>query len=76
MNLIALIDFLGLPTLFFTHSAANLQWPEFSTLMCSDDPESIHARREPIAINPATTDWFFYEYIDFIGSSDYRMRFE
>ena len=63
MNLIAMIDFLGLPTLFFTHSAADLQWPELATLMCPDDPESVHARREAIAINPAIADWFFYECI-------------
>ena len=26
-NLIAMVDILGLPTIFFTHSAADLQWP-------------------------------------------------
>ena len=85
MNLIAMIDFLGLPILFFTHSAADLQWPELASLICPDTQESIHARREAVALNPAVADWFFYErirlfmktfYIDFLGCSDYWMRFE
>ena len=30
-NLIAMVDKLGLPTMFFTHSVADLQWPELAT---------------------------------------------
>ena len=37
-RLIAMIDTLGLPTVFFTHSAADLQWPELGKLLCPDDP--------------------------------------
>lgn len=29
-RLIAMVDTLGLPTIFFTHSAADLQWPELA----------------------------------------------
>ena len=29
--LIAMVDTLGLPTVLFTHSAADLQWPELAT---------------------------------------------
>ena len=34
-QLIAMVNTLGLPTVFFTHSAADLQWPELSRLICS-----------------------------------------
>ena len=36
-RLIAMVDALGLPTIFFTHSAADLQWPELARLICPDD---------------------------------------
>ena len=39
-RLIAMVDTLGLPTIFFTHSAADLQWPELAMLICPDDPNS------------------------------------
>ena len=29
-QLIAMVDKLGLPTIFFTHSVADLQWPELA----------------------------------------------
>ena len=32
-HLIAMIDTLGLPTIFFTHSAADHQWPELANLI-------------------------------------------
>ena len=32
-RLIAMVDTLGLPTVFFTHSAADLQWPELACLI-------------------------------------------
>jgi len=35
-----MVDTLGLPTIFFTHSAADLQWPELARLICPEDPES------------------------------------
>ncbi len=38
-RLIAMVDMLGLPTVFFTHSAADLQWPELTRLLCPEDSE-------------------------------------
>ena len=38
-QLIAMVDTAGLPTIFFTHSAADLQWPELAPLICPDNPE-------------------------------------
>ncbi len=34
-RLVAMVDTLGLPTVFFTHSAADLQWPELARLLMS-----------------------------------------
>lgn len=34
----------SLPTIFFTHSAADLQFPELSRLICPDDPDSSSVR--------------------------------
>ena len=84
-RLIAMVDTLGLPTVFFTHSAADLQWPELAGLMCPDDPDSISSHTKALCNNPALADWFFYErisqfikafYCDVIGCCDYWMRFE
>ena len=33
-----MVDTLGLPTVFFTHSAADLQWLELANLICQDSP--------------------------------------
>ena len=33
-RLISMVDTLGLPTIFFTHSAADAQWPELARLVC------------------------------------------
>lgn len=35
---------LGLPTIFFTHSAADLQWPELARLICPDNGTDLAAR--------------------------------
>ena len=42
-RLIAMVDTLGLPTIFFTHSAADLQWPELTRLICPEDSNSTTA---------------------------------
>ena len=39
-RLVSMVDILGLPTIFFTHSAADLQWPELAQLICPEDSES------------------------------------
>ena len=56
-----MVDTLGLPTVFFTHSAADLQWPELANLICQESPEDASARRRAVIDNPAVADWFFYE---------------
>ena len=84
-HLIAMVDTLGLPTVFFTHSAADLQWPELARLIYSDDPDSYSARSKAVQENPAIADWFFYQriikfinafYVGVLGATDYWFRFE
>ena len=86
-RLIAMVDTLGMPTIFLTHSAADLQWPELARLICPDDPDSSSSRSKALMENPAIADWFFYHRINkFIDvfykgvlqayNSDYWMRFE
>ena len=84
-RLIAMIDTLGLPTVFFTHSAADLQWPELGKLLCPDDPTNRRKRKQALVENPALADWFFYVriqqymkyyYVDILGACDYWLRFE
>lgn len=80
-----MLDTLGLPTIFFTHSAANHQWPELAQLICPKDPDSKQARVKAVVDNPALADWFFYHrmqkfveayYVGVLGATDYWMRFE
>ena len=47
---------LGLPTIFFTHSAADFQWPELAELICPDNPYSRSARAKAVIENPALAD--------------------
>ena len=84
-KLIAMIDTLGLPTIFFTHSAADHQWPELASLICPEDPDDKQARAKAVVNNPALADWFFtYRiqkfvevfYVGILGATDYWMRFE
>ena len=84
-RLLSMVDTLGLPTVFFTHSAADLQWPELARLICPDNPDSRTARTKAVIENPALADWFFYHrimefvkafYVGVLGVSDYWLRFE
>ena len=50
---IAMVDTFGLPTIFFTHSAADLQWPELVRLICPDDLDSSSSRNKALQMNPA-----------------------
>ena len=59
-RLLSMVDTLGLPTIFFTHSAADLQWPELACLICPDNPDSRMLRAKAVIENPALADWFFY----------------
>ena len=76
---------LGLPTVFFTHSAADTQWPELARLICPDNQHSSSSRSSAVAENPAIADWFFYHrmskfieafYIQILGARDFWYRFE
>ena len=78
-----MVDTLGLPTVFFTHSAADLPWPELACLICVDDPESSSARSKAVQENPTIADWFFYQcimklhfYTGVFGATDYWFHFK
>lgn len=84
-RLISMVDTLGLPTIFFTHSAANLQWPELAQLICPEDSDTSLSRIKAVNNNPALADWFFYHraqkfvdafYLGVIKATDYWLRFE
>lgn len=36
-RLLSMVNTLGVPTIFFTHSAADLQWPELAKLICPNN---------------------------------------
>ena len=81
-RLLSMVDTLGLPTIF-THSAADLQWPELAELICPDNPHSRSARAKAVIENPALADWFFYHrvieftktfYTGVLGATDYWLR--
>ena len=82
-RLMSMVDTLGLPTIFFTHSAADLQWPELAHLISPEDPDSRSSRTTTVIENPAM--WFFYHciqkfievyYVEILGATDYWMHFE
>ena len=85
-RLIAMVDTLGLPTVFFTHSAADLQWPELAQLLgVIDDPTNSTQRSKAVIENPCLADWFFYQrilkfmdiyYKGILKAKDYWLRFE
>ena len=84
-RLTAMVDTLGLSTVFFTHSAADLQWPELARLLGVDDPENSFSRSKAVTENPCLANWFFYHriikfinvfYKGILKVSDYWLRFE
>ena len=84
-RLISMVDKLGMPTVFFTHSAADGQWPEVAHLICPDNKDSSSIRSKAVADNPAIANWFFYHriskfvdtfYTDVLGAVDYWYGFE
>ena len=84
-RLIAMVDTLGLPTVFFTHSAADLQWPELARLLGVEDHNNSTARSKAVIENPCLADWFFYHriikfmdvfYKGILKAKDYWLRFE
>lgn len=54
-----MVDTLGLPTVFFTLSAADLQCPELANLYNVTDPGDNAARSRAVVDNPSIADWFF-----------------
>ena len=48
-RLIAMVDMLGMPTVFFTHSAADNQWPELARLISTDTQKVV-----PVALQQST----------------------
>ena len=83
-RLISMVDTLGMPTVFFTHSAADLQWPELAHLIGAENTGWTD-RNNALIENPAIADWFFYHriqkfvdifYVDILGASDFWLRFE
>ena len=80
-----MVNTLGLPTIFFTHSAADLQWPELAHLICPEDADSSSRRIQAVNDNPAIADWFFCHrvqkfvevfYLGVLKATDYWMLFE
>ena len=80
-----MVDTLGMPTVFFTHSAADGQWPQLARLICPDKKDSSTSRSKAVSDNPAIADWFFYHriskfvdtfYTDVMGAVDFWYRFE
>ena len=55
-RLISMVDTLGLPTIFFTHSAADQQWPELARLICPENATDSAARIKAVDENPALAD--------------------
>ena len=62
-RLISMVDTLGMPTVFFTHSAADGRCPELARLICPDKKDSSTSRSRAVSDNPAIADWFFYHRI-------------
>lgn len=54
-----MVDTIGIPTVFFTHSAADNQWPDLARLICSTDPDTASSCSRAVIDNPAISDWFF-----------------
>ena len=85
-RLISMVDTLGLPTVFFTHSSADHHWPELARLLSSDDPDTSSSHTVAVIDNnPAIDDWSFSHriqkfveafYVGVLHASDYWFRFE
>ena len=58
-HLTAMVDTLGLPTMFFTLSTADLQWPELADLVDVEEAENSTARSRVVIENSCMTDLFF-----------------
>ena len=84
-QLTAMVDTLGLPTVFFTLSATDLQWPELANLLNVGETEDSAGRSRAVVENPCMADWFFYHrvlkfmdmfFVGILKAKDYWLRFE
>ena len=82
-RLVAMVDNLGMPTIFFTHSAADFQWPKLAHLVSCEN--SAAHQSNTIIENPALADWLFYHrvvkfvevfYVEILGATDCWFCFE
>ena len=80
-----MVETLDLPTIFFTHGAADRQWSELARLICSDNPECSSSHNKAVLENPANADWFFHHciqkfieafYVGVLSATDYWMHFK
>lgn len=55
----ATINQVGAPTVFWTLSCAELHWPEFHSMISSDENEDFVTLRNNVICNPHLLDWFF-----------------
>jgi len=59
-QLVAMVDALGLPTVFFfTLVAADLQWPELTNLLGVKDPDNNTTRSNAVIDGPCLANLFF-----------------
>ena len=88
-NLRVMQETLGMPTVLFTLSAADLHWPELYDLLKyykpSADMTKISEKSKAMSENPHLTDWFFltraksflsYFFVNCLGFKDYWARIE
>ena len=81
-RLISMVDTLGMPTVFFTHSAADFHWPELTRLFRSSDRDHSDSQRNSVTENPALADWHRVQkfvdlyYVDILGCTDFWLCFE
>ena len=77
-----MVDTLGLPTVFFTLSATDLQWPKMAKLLNVKNYDNSAARSKAVV---ELTNWFFYHrvlnfmdafYVSLLKAKDYWLRFE
>jgi len=54
-----MVNTLGLPTVFFTLSEADLQWPELANLLGAEERDNNAARSNAVIDNPCLTDLIF-----------------
>ena len=75
-RLMAMVDIISLLTVFFTLSAADLQWPELADLFDVVNAENSTARSRAVIKNPCLTNWHVMKFmsvffVDFPKATDY-----